>query len=78
MSDEHLNRIETALAHHEKQIQDLSEMIQSQWKEIDTLKRRLADAHSKLKDLQTGSGDPEPTEPMSVAEIAAAEKPPHY
>lgn len=78
MTEDNLQRIETALAHHEQQIEDLSEMIRRQWEEIDLLKRRLKDAQSKINDLQNGSGDPDPDAPQTVAEIAAAEKPPHY
>lgn len=78
MSDEKLNGIETALAHHEQQIEDLSEMIRRQWKEIDLLKRRLERTQSKLDELNTGMADADPNEPQTITEIAAAEKPPHY
>lgn len=77
MTEDRLNRIETTLAHQEQQIGDLSDMIRLQWKEIDLLKRRLEHTQGLLGDLQTGSAA-EPGQPRSVAEIAAAEKPPHY
>ena len=78
MTDETINGIETTLAHHEQQIEDLSEMIRLQWKEIDLLKRRLDNTQNLLSDLQSNPSDAEPGEPLSVTEIAAAEKPPHY
>jgi uncharacterized coiled-coil protein SlyX len=77
MTEDRLNRIETTLAHQEQQIEDLSEMIRLQWKEIDLLKRRLDHTQNLLSDLQSNPAD-EPGEPLSVSEIAAAEKPPHY
>lgn len=71
---EKITNIESALAHHDIQIQDLSEMISLQWKEIERLKRHLDKAYAKIEDLET-SGD---KKQMSVSEIAASEKPPHY
>ena len=52
------------LSHHERQIQDLSDMINAQWQEIKTLKRRLGDALSKLDELSEAP--------------PANTKPPHY
>ena len=78
MSEEKLNGIETVLAHHEQQIEDLSEMIRRQWQEIDLLKRRLASTQAKVNELNTGSSENDPNEPQTITEIAAAEKPPHY
>ena len=78
MSEDKINRIETALAHHEQQIEDLSEMIRRQWQEIDLLKRRLASTQAKVNELNTGMSENDPNEPQTITEIAAAEKPPHY
>ena len=64
MAEEKIIAIETALSHHDQQIQELSEMISAQWKEIERLKRRLEDV---MADREDGSGAP----PASV-------KPPHY
>ena len=75
MSDDKFHGIEAALAHHERQIEDLSEMIRQQWAEIDTLKRRLNTALSRVKELEAA---PDPDAPQTVTEIAAAEKPPPY
>lgn len=76
MNDDRFNRIETALAHQDRQIQDLSEMIAVQWKAIERLTHRLDMAQSKLSSLET-SADSEKNA-LSVAELAALEKPPHY
>lgn len=78
MSDDKITLLEITLAHQESQIQDLHEMIHKQWKEIDILKLRLDKAQRQIVELNTTSSDTDPAEPMSVAEIAAAEKPPHY
>lgn len=78
MSDDKITLLEIALAHQESQIQDLHEMIHKQWKEIDILKLRLDKAQRQIVELNTTSSDTDPAEPLSVAEIAAAEKPPHY
>lgn len=78
MTDEKITQLEITLAHHEQQIQDLNEMINRQWKEIDILKRRLDKATSQLAEMNTGNTESDASEPMTVSEIAAAEKPPHY
>ncbi|PZP55055.1 MAG: SlyX protein [Micavibrio aeruginosavorus] len=74
MTEERINSIETALAHHEMQIQELSEIINQQWKEIERLKRNLEKAYDKISEIESS----EDTEGKSVTEIAAANKPPHY
>jgi uncharacterized coiled-coil protein SlyX len=76
MSEERFNKIEATLAHQERQIADLSEMITAQWKEIDVLKLRLKKAQERLSEM-TPAQDNE-REGLSVAEIAALDKPPHY
>jgi SlyX protein len=64
MTDEKIIAIETTLSHHEQQIQEMSEMISAQWKEIERLRRHLENALSKI-----GEADGAP--PASV-------RPPHY
>ena len=64
MADDKIIAIETTLSHHERQIQELSEMISAQWKEIERLKRRLEEVQSKIEE----DGDAPP----------ASVKPPHY
>jgi uncharacterized coiled-coil protein SlyX len=76
VSEERLIKIETLLVHQERQIQDLSDMINLQRKEIDTITRRLQKAQEKLSDLENTGGEREPD--LSVAEQALRDKPPHY
>lgn len=78
MSDDKITTLEIALAHHEQQIHDLNEMINRQWKEIDDLKFKLTRVTKQLREVSSGTQDSAEDQPMSVAEIAAAEKPPHY
>jgi SlyX protein len=66
--------IETALAHHDRQIQDLEEIVRRQWDDIDRLRRLV----EKLQGALEAGRDDTPGEPASVAEIAAANRPPHY
>ncbi|MCB1651126.1 MAG: SlyX family protein [Alphaproteobacteria bacterium] len=76
MNEKRLEEIESTLAHHEQSLQDLSDLVQVQWKEIERLKRHLERASDTIEDLQDRleSGD----KPMSVSDIAARNKPPHY
>lgn len=78
MSDDKFTRLEIALAHQDRQIQDLHEMLNKQWKEIDILKLKLDKAQRQIIELNTSSQENDGAEPMTVTEIAAAEKPPHY
>lgn len=78
MDNERISQIEVLLAHHERQIEELSEMTTRQWDEIDLLKRRLDSALSRLKEIEIGEKEDQGNAPMTVTDIAAAEKPPHY
>ncbi len=75
MSDDRIESLETTIAHHERQIQDLSDMITSQWKEIDRLKRYIAQTDAKLEEYMTSAKD---GDALTPTEIAARDKPPHY
>jgi uncharacterized coiled-coil protein SlyX len=75
MSDARLQDIETMLAHHEQQIQDLNDVIQLQWKEIDLLKAQLRRASAQIDDMAAGAQD---GKPLSATDIAQRDKPPHY
>ena len=76
MTEERLNKLEATVAHQERQILDLSEMITAQWKEIDILKLRVKKAQDRLGEISP-SGESE-RDGLSVSEIAALDKPPHY
>ena len=76
MSDERFNKIEMLLAHHEKQLLDLHEVMTRQWAEIDGLKLRLKRTTEQLQ--QVDGGTDKSREGLSVSELAALDKPPHY
>jgi len=63
MTDNKIINIETTLAHHDRQIQDLSEIIMTQWKVIERLQGKLEETLSKIDDMGTDT-------PIT--------KPPHY
>ena len=48
MTGAKITDLETLLAHHEAQIQDLSAMIAAQGQEIDRMKRQLKSAPEKI------------------------------
>ncbi len=76
MTDEKMNKIEETLAHQDQLLQDLSEMVTRQWDEIDMLKKRMGKMQDKIAHLEeTATGE---EEGLSVTEIAARNKPPHY
>ncbi len=63
-----LSDIEQTITHQDQQIQDLSDMVSQQWKEIDQLKKHLSHATERLKNLEN------PSEDATIS----SEKPPHY
>lgn len=78
MDNDRLNRIEIALAHHSKQIEDLSEVTFAQGKEIQRLNRQLDIAKQQIADMESGAKDAKSEIGLSGIEIAALNKPPHY
>lgn len=75
MSEEKFEALESTLAHQERQIQDLSDIIIQQGRAIDALKRHIQKTEDKLQDyIDTASED----KGLSPTEIAARDKPPHY
>lgn len=70
MADEkrQLTEIETTLAFHDKTINDLSDMVNAQWKELENLKRQLSATNEKISEL--GSSDTQ-SDPANA-------KPPHW
>jgi SlyX protein len=76
MTDERIDKIEMALMHQDEQIQDLSDMISAQWKEIDRLSRLLRKAEAKLSEMAYSGSEDEGA--GSIADMAAEDKPPHY
>lgn len=66
--DHRLATVEQTLAHQDRQIQDLSDMVTRQWREIDGLKKSLGRTQQRLEDLESPSEDGD----------AARDRPPHY
>ena len=77
MMDDRFNSIEEVLAHQEKQLHELSEMVSDQWKEIDILKNQARLMKDKIKNLEESQESKSDGE-LSVSEMAEREKPPHY
>jgi SlyX protein len=78
MDTDRINRIEIALAHQAKQIEDLSDMVYRQGQNIEALKRQLAMTKQQLADMESSSKDAKSEIGLSGIEIAALNKPPHY
>ncbi|TNE38894.1 MAG: SlyX family protein [Alphaproteobacteria bacterium] len=66
MSEQRLTDLEIRLAEQDQTLQDLSDMVNRQWQEIELLKRKLTQANDRIVTLEEALPD------------AAAEKPPHY
>lgn len=66
MTEEKLNAIEETLAHQEQQIQDLSDMVVTQGREMDTLRKEILKLQGKIENMDEGEQQP------------ANQKPPHY
>ena len=75
MTDEKLEQIEITLAHQDRQIQDMSDMIIAQGKEIDRLKQHIVKTEAKLQDYIDSANE---DSGLTPTEIAARDKPPHY
>ena len=72
-----IDDLEIMIAHQDKQIQELNEIVTRQWDEIDALKKRLQLTHDKIQELEYNVNDSGENN-MSVSDEAAANKPPHY
>ncbi|NCO03817.1 MAG: SlyX family protein [Alphaproteobacteria bacterium] len=70
-----LNALEEMLAHQDRQIQDLNDVVTRQWDEIDVLKRNLQRLGAKMQEMEVTTKD---GDSLSVSEEAALNKPPHY
>jgi len=73
-----LHHIEETLSHQERQIQDLSDMVARQWREIDQLKKTLLTLEKRMISFTQDAREVRATEDLSVAEQALRDKPPHY
>lgn len=66
MSDDRLDRLEIHVAEQQQMLDDLSEVLTRQTKEIEALKARLSQSDNRIAELEAGLPAP------------AVEKPPHY
>lgn len=66
MTEDRLDRLEAHIAEQERVIEDLSEALALQQKDIERLKARLLASDERIAELEAGLPQ------------AAAEKPPHY
>ena len=78
MTEDRLQALETLVAHHERQIQDLSELVTEQRREIDILVRRLEKTQIKLLEMEEGGTGAVEDKSLSPSEQALRDKPPHY
>lgn len=76
MSD--INDLESLIAHQDKQIQELNDVVTKQWQEIDALKKYMQMTKSKIQELENNIGELGAGETISISDEAAANKPPHY
>jgi SlyX protein len=66
LSDPRLIQLEMRVAHQEKIISELNDVVTAQWKRMETMERQLRRFSEELAEL--GSGDAPP----------ANQRPPHY
>jgi SlyX protein len=64
-SETRIDDLEMRVAHHEKTIGELNDVITAQWKKIETLERQLRRLGEELQALDPG-------------DAPANQKPPHY
>ncbi len=73
MSDQELDKritsLELKLMEQDQMLNDLSDMVNRQWQEIESLQAKLKSAHTRIISLEDS---------LPAAEGTAAEKPPHY
>lgn len=77
-TEERLEKLEIMLAYQDQQLQELNEVVIAQGDHIAVLKKRVEKANSKITELELTSGDTKDDSAMTVSEIAARDKPPHY
>lgn len=71
------NHIEESLAHQDKQIQDLNDVVTKQWNEIDRLNKIVGRLSDKINEISISSNEEE-NDNISVIDEAELNKPPHY
>ncbi len=66
IADTRIDDLEMRMAHHEKTMGELNDVITAQWKKIEMLERQLRRLGEELQAMDSGEGP------------AAHQKPPHY
>ena len=64
MSNARLNEVETRLAHQEKTIGELNEVVLAQWRRIEALERQLSRMSEEMNNMDASS--------------VPVDRPPHY
>jgi len=64
MSETRLDEIETRLAHQEKTMSDLNDVVLGQWRRIEALERQLSRMNEDMQNLDSGA--------------VPVDRPPHY
>ncbi len=78
MSEEKIKELETMIMHQAKDINDLSDMVNKQWQEIEALKTVIRKTNSRLKNIEDLSKYNNAEGIKSLSDLLAEEKPPHY
>tara|TARA_B100000949_G_C14097601_1_gene372726 strand:- start:329 stop:568 length:240 start_codon:yes stop_codon:yes gene_type:complete len=73
-----INDLEVLITHQEKQINELNDVVITQGREIEALKKYVQLTKSKIQELENNISELGNSEHMSVSDEAAANKPPHY
>lgn len=58
-----LDALETRIAHQDRMLADLNEVITAQWRRIDGLERQVAQMREEFQNLGDTRGAPEPPPP---------------
>ncbi len=78
MSEEKIKELEAMIMHQSKDINDLSDMVNKQWQEIEALKTVIRKTSSRLKNIEDLSKYNNVEGNKSLSDLLAEEKPPHY
>jgi SlyX protein len=63
-----IDALEMSRTHQDRTIEDLSEALAAQWKQIEALNRQVAQLAERVDEVGSGAGSDQPPEPP----------PPHY
>lgn len=75
--EERIDSLESTLAHMEKKVEELSDIVAAQDRVLIALKRKLSDTYDKVETLEADArarGE----RSLSATDVAKRDKPPHY